>query len=153
VPPGDLDLFVNILNLAVGIGLMSSAGRLDTFLGLVLPHGLLELTAVFVAAGTGLDWDGRSSTPVRRPADPPSPNRAGPRSAWPWAWPWFCSSPASSKVSSPLRAPDLGPYRHRHSAELAFLAYVYLLGGRAARAGDAGDVDATERSAELPAAA
>ena len=43
-----------MLNLGVGIGLMSSAGRLDTFLGLVLPHGLLELTAVFVAAGTGL---------------------------------------------------------------------------------------------------
>ncbi len=47
-------LFLNMLNLGVGIGLMSSAGRLDTFLGLVLPHGLLELTAVFVAAGTGM---------------------------------------------------------------------------------------------------
>ncbi|MFC8014189.1 stage II sporulation protein M, partial [Streptomyces cinereoruber] len=47
-------LFLNMLNLGVGIGLMSSAGRLDVFLGLVLPHGLLELTAVFVAAGTGL---------------------------------------------------------------------------------------------------
>ncbi|MCZ9338199.1 stage II sporulation protein M, partial [Streptomyces sp. TRM76130] len=47
-------LFQNMLNLGVGLGLMSSAGRLDTFLGLVLPHGLLELTAVFVAAGTGL---------------------------------------------------------------------------------------------------
>lgn len=42
-------LFLNMLNLGVGIGLMSSAGRLDVFLGLVLPHGLLELTAVFVA--------------------------------------------------------------------------------------------------------
>lgn len=47
-------LFLNMLNLGVGIGLMSSAGRLDVFLGLILPHGLLELTAVFVAAGTGL---------------------------------------------------------------------------------------------------
>lgn len=35
-------LFVNVVNLAVGIGLMSSAGRLDTFLGLILPHGLLS---------------------------------------------------------------------------------------------------------------
>ncbi|CAM5682112.1 hypothetical protein SHIRM173S_08007 [Streptomyces hirsutus] len=43
-----------MLNLGVGFGLMASVGRLDTFLGLVLPHGLLELTAVFVAAGTGL---------------------------------------------------------------------------------------------------
>src|SRR5690606_5808428 len=47
-------LFQNMLNLGVGFGLMGSAGRLDTFLGLVLPHGLPELTAVFVAAGTGL---------------------------------------------------------------------------------------------------
>ena len=47
-------LFQNMLNLGVGIGLMASAGRLDIFLGLILPHGLLELTAVFVAAGTGL---------------------------------------------------------------------------------------------------
>lgn len=51
-------LFQNMLNLGIGAGLMSSAGRLDTFLGLVLPHGLLELTAVFVAAGTGSAWAG-----------------------------------------------------------------------------------------------
>ena len=29
-------------------------GRLDLFFGLILPHGLLELTAVFVAAALGL---------------------------------------------------------------------------------------------------
>ncbi len=34
-------LFQNMLNLGVGFGLMSSAGRLDTFFGLILPHGLL----------------------------------------------------------------------------------------------------------------
>ncbi|MYU48200.1 stage II sporulation protein M, partial [Streptomyces sp. SID7803] len=39
------------------------------------------------------------------------------------------------------------------AAELLFLAYVYVLGGRAARAGVAGDLDAVERSAELPTAA
>lgn len=80
-------LFVNVVNLAVGIGLMSSAGHLDTFLGLVLPHGLLELTAVFVDAGTGLLL-GR-----------PRHNGAATRSAWPSAWRWCCSSPASSRPS------------------------------------------------------
>jgi len=39
------------------------------------------------------------------------------------------------------------------AAELAFLAYVYILGGRAARTGDTGDVEEADRSAELPAAA
>lgn len=47
-------LSLNALNLAVGIGLMTSAGRGELFLGLLAPHGLLELTAVFVAAGAGL---------------------------------------------------------------------------------------------------
>lgn len=62
-------LFQNMLNLGAGIGLMSSAGRLDTFLGLILPHGLLELTAVFVAhAASASAWAGPSSTPARAPA-------------------------------------------------------------------------------------
>ncbi|NEE53114.1 stage II sporulation protein M, partial [Streptomyces sp. SID8455] len=39
------------------------------------------------------------------------------------------------------------------AAELAFLAYVYILGRRAVRAGDIGDLTAVERSAELPSAA
>ena len=38
-------------------------------------------------------------------------------------------------------------------AESAFLAYVYILGGRAARAGEFGDLEVAERSAELPVAA
>lgn len=38
-------------------------------------------------------------------------------------------------------------------AELAFLAYVYILGGRAVRAGEVGDVEAADRSAEVPVAA
>jgi hypothetical protein len=38
-------------------------------------------------------------------------------------------------------------------AELAFLAYVYILGGRAARAGESGDVAEAERSATVPMAA
>lgn len=39
------------------------------------------------------------------------------------------------------------------AAELAFLAYVYVLGGRAARTGATGDVEASERSAAVPTAA
>lgn len=47
-------LAVNAVNVGVSAGLMAAAGRLDVFLGLIAPHGLLELTAVFVAAGAGL---------------------------------------------------------------------------------------------------
>jgi uncharacterized membrane protein SpoIIM required for sporulation len=44
----------NAINLGLVGGLMAANGRLDLFFGLILPHGLLELTAVFVAAGAGL---------------------------------------------------------------------------------------------------
>ncbi len=48
-------LLQNVLNVAVSGGVLAAHGRLDLFLGLILPHGLLELTAVFVAAGAGLE--------------------------------------------------------------------------------------------------
>lgn len=47
-------LLQNVANVAVVGGIMTVNDRLDLFLGLILPHGLLELTAVFVAAGAGL---------------------------------------------------------------------------------------------------
>ncbi|MBF6324318.1 stage II sporulation protein M [Nocardia cyriacigeorgica] len=47
-------LFMNALNLGVTAGLMADAGRLESFFGFILPHGTLELTAVFVAGGAGL---------------------------------------------------------------------------------------------------
>ena len=47
-------LWVNALNLGVTGGVMISYDRADVFFGLVTPHGLLELTGVFIAAGVGL---------------------------------------------------------------------------------------------------
>jgi uncharacterized membrane protein SpoIIM required for sporulation len=44
----------NAINLGVVGGVMAANGRLGLFFGLITPHGLLELTAVFVAAGAGL---------------------------------------------------------------------------------------------------
>nr|WP_230416942.1 stage II sporulation protein M [Micromonospora tarapacensis] len=53
VPVGYL-LWQNVVNIAVVGGVMISYGRADVFFGLITPHGLLELTGVFVAAGVGL---------------------------------------------------------------------------------------------------
>lgn len=47
-------LLQNAANVGLIGGLMAAHGRADLFFGLILPHGLLELTAVFIAAGTGL---------------------------------------------------------------------------------------------------
>jgi uncharacterized membrane protein SpoIIM required for sporulation len=47
-------LWANALNLGVSGGVLTAYGAADQFLALVTPHGLLELTGVFVAAGVGL---------------------------------------------------------------------------------------------------
>lgn len=47
-------LFTNAVGVGAAGGLMAAHGRLDVFLQLIAPHGLLELTAVFVAGAAGL---------------------------------------------------------------------------------------------------
>ncbi|MGN5636561.1 stage II sporulation protein M [Streptomyces sp. AC154] len=147
-------LFLNVLNLGIGIGLMSSAGRLDTFLGLILPHGLLELTAVFVAAGTGLrlGWTVIDPGPRTRRTALAQQGRAAIGMAIGLALILFVSGVIEGFVT-PSGLPTWARIAIGIAAELSFLAYVYILGGRAARAGDTGDVADTERSAGLPVAA
>lgn len=47
-------LWVNALNIGAVGGIMVDHGRADVFFSMIIPHGLLELTGVFVAAGVGL---------------------------------------------------------------------------------------------------
>ncbi|WEH41542.1 stage II sporulation protein M [Streptomyces sp. AM 2-1-1] len=147
-------LFTNVLNLGIGIGLMSSAGRLDTFLGLILPHGLLELTAVFVAAGTGLKlgWTVVDPGLRTRRAALAEEGRAAIGMAIGLALVLFVSGVIEGFVT-PSSLPTWARITIGVAAEAAFLLYVRVLGGRAVRAGVTGDLDATERGAALPTAA
>ncbi|MFF3647000.1 stage II sporulation protein M [Streptomyces sp. NPDC002564] len=147
-------LFQNMLNLGVGIGLMSSAGRLDTFLGLVLPHGLLELTAVFVAAGTGLrlGWTVIDPGPRTRRTALAEEGRAALGMAIGLALVLFVSGAIEGFVT-PSGLPTWARITIGIAAEAAFLVYVHVLGGRAARAGETGDLEQGERSASVPLAA
>ncbi|WP_330349434.1 stage II sporulation protein M [Streptomyces sp. NBC_00582] len=147
-------LFQNMLNLGVGAGLMSSVGRLDTFLGLVLPHGLLELTAVFVAAGTGLrlGWTVIDPGPRSRRTALAEEGRAAIAMAIGLALVLFVSGAIEGFVT-PSGLPTWSRIAIGIAAELAFLSYVHVLGGRAARTGATGDVEAAERSATVPTAA
>jgi uncharacterized membrane protein SpoIIM required for sporulation len=52
--PTALILVLNGANVGVAAGLFVAAGEQARFWGLILPHGLLEITAVFVAGGAGL---------------------------------------------------------------------------------------------------
>jgi uncharacterized membrane protein SpoIIM required for sporulation len=61
-------LFANQLNLGLTAGLMFAHGKGDVFFGLILPHGMLELTAVYLAcaAGLRLGWTIVDPGPRRR---------------------------------------------------------------------------------------
>ncbi|MFD9035348.1 stage II sporulation protein M [Streptomyces sp. NPDC059567] len=147
-------LFLNMLNLGMAIGLMSSAGRLDIMLGLLIPHGLLELTAVFVAAGTGLrlGWTLIDPGPMTRRDALAQQGRAAVGMAIGLALVLFLSGLIEGFVT-PSGLPTWARIAIGVAAELAFLIYVYVLGGRAARTGDTGDVEEADRSAALPTAA
>ncbi|WP_411106963.1 stage II sporulation protein M [Streptomyces sp. cmx-4-9] len=147
-------LFLNMANLGVGLGLMASAGRLDVFLGLILPHGLLELTAVFVAAGTGLrlGWTVVDPGPQTRRAALAERGRAALGMAIGLAVVLFVSGLIEGFVT-PSGLPTWARITIGVIAEGAFLLYVFVLGGRASRAGEAGDVEAADRNASLPTAA
>ncbi|MER5935191.1 stage II sporulation protein M [Streptomyces sp. NPDC002054] len=147
-------LLLNMANLGVGFGLMASADRLDVFLGLILPHGLLELTAVFVAAGTGLrlGWTVIDPGPRSRREALAEQGRAALGMAIGLALVLFVSGLIEGFVT-PSGLPTWARITIGVVAEAAFLLYVYVLGGRAARAGETGDVEAADRSAKLPTAA
>ena len=93
-------LFQNILNVALTGAIMVGHGRGALFFGLILPHGLLELTAVFVAAGAGLRlfWSWVEPGPRTRAAGPRR-TRAAPPSPSPSGWWSCCSCRGSSRRS------------------------------------------------------
>ncbi|MGW3453630.1 stage II sporulation protein M [Streptomyces albidoflavus] len=146
-------LLLNMVNIGVGIGLMASTGRLDTFLGLLVPHGLLELTAVFVAAGTGLrlGWTVIDPGPRRRRDALAQEGRAALGMALGLALVLLVSGVIEAFVT-PSGLPTWARITIGAAAEVAFLVYVYAVGGRAARAGRTGDLAADETGSGVPVA-
>lgn len=47
-------LYQNAVGVGTAAGTMASFGELDTFFAYILPHGFMELTAIFIAAAAGL---------------------------------------------------------------------------------------------------
>jgi uncharacterized membrane protein SpoIIM required for sporulation len=150
VIPVFLALAANLFSLGVDGGAMIGAGRSEVFFGLILPHGLLELTAVFVAAGTGLriGWSWIAPGPLR------SRGRAlaeTARSAMLVAL-GLVGVLAISGLIEAFVTPSPLPTAVRVGigvlAWVGFLTYVVVLGGRASRAGRSADL--AEELAEAP---
>jgi uncharacterized membrane protein SpoIIM required for sporulation len=135
-------LFQNAANVGVTGGLMFDAGKGDVFLGLLTPHGLLELTAVFLAAAVGM----RLGWSVVSPGDRPrgqvlaEQGRAVVSVAVGLVVVLLVSGLIEALVTpSPL--PTFARIAIGVAAELLFLSYVVHFGRKAARAGETGDVD------------
>lgn len=135
-------LFQNAANVGVSAGFMFQAGKGDLFLGLLTPHGLLELTALFLAAGAGMKLGWTVVSPGNRPRGQAlaEQGRAVVSVAVGMVAVLFVSGLIEALVTpSPL--PTFARIAIGVAAEAAFLAYVIHFGRKAARAGETGDVE------------
>jgi uncharacterized membrane protein SpoIIM required for sporulation len=149
--PVVLILMVNAVNVGIAAGLMAAAGRLDIFFGLIAPHGLLELTALFVAAGTGLRLGWTVIDPGGRTrADALArQGRAVGAVALGLVLVLLISGMIEAFVT-PSGLPTWARVGIGAAVEVAFLGYVFILGGRAAKSGQTGDVEAAYAGDALP---
>lgn len=134
-------LFLNAANLGVMAGLMAGAGKTSLMLGLLIPHGLLELSAVFLAAAVGM----RLGWSVIAPGDRPrgqvlaEQGRAVVAVAGGLVVMLFVSGLLEAFVT-PSSLPTAARIGIGVLAETLFLGYIWHFGRRADRAGDAGDL-------------
>lgn len=144
-------LFQNAANIGLTAGLMAVHDRLGLFFGLILPHGLLELTAVFVGAGAGLRlfWAWVSPGPLPRGRAMAVEGRSMVTIALGLVGVLGVSGVVEAFVTpSPL--PTWARIGIGVVVWTAFLAYVGVLGRGAVRTGETGDVRSELAEDTLP---
>jgi uncharacterized membrane protein SpoIIM required for sporulation len=147
-------LWQNALNVGIAGGLMAANDRLGLFFGLILPHGLLELTCVFVASGAGLrlGWSWIDPGARTRSRALREEGQAAGALALGLAATLMVSGVVEAFVTpSPL--PTWARIGIGAALWLAFLTYAVVLGGRAVRAGELGDVRGAGGTDVAPSAA
>lgn len=137
-------LFTNIANLAVIGAIMHRHDHGQHFWGLLLPHGLLELTAVFVAGGVGLRlfWSWVEPRGLTRAQAIAREGRTAGTVALGLVAVLFVSGLIEGFVT-PSGLPTEARVGIGILAELLFLAYVFVLGRHAVLRGSTGDLDAS----------
>jgi uncharacterized membrane protein SpoIIM required for sporulation len=144
-------LLINALNVGVDGGLMAAYGRSGEFWTLILPHGMLELSAVFLAGAAGLriGWSVVDPGPRTRVVALAVEGRALITIAIGLVFVLFTSGLIEAFVTpSPLPAwvrIGIGGV-----VEAAFLSYVIVFGRRAVAQGEVGDI--SETPDQLPVA-
>ncbi|MFL1379424.1 MULTISPECIES: stage II sporulation protein M [unclassified Nocardiopsis] len=138
-------MLMNALNVGAMAGLMIGHGRGDVFFGLILPHGLLELTAVFVAGGIGLrlGWSLIAPGDRTRLRAFGEEGRAAVAAALGLAVVLFISGLIEGLVTGNTVAghiPVPVALGIGVLAEVLFLLYVFVVGRRAYLEGETGDI-------------
>ncbi|WP_407341802.1 stage II sporulation protein M [Pengzhenrongella phosphoraccumulans] len=132
-------------------GMMAEYGRLDVFLSLIAPHGLLELTAVFVAGAAGLKLFWTIIDPGPRPRLRALAEEG--RALFTVAIGLVGVLAVSGLIEGFVTGSTL-PWSAKITtgvvALTAFWVYTLVLGRRAVAAGQTGDLDADRAGQSLP---
>ncbi|GAB3933354.1 stage II sporulation protein M [Kribbella albertanoniae] len=147
--PSIFILWDNALNLGISAGLMISHDKGGLFFSLITPHGLLELTAVFIASAAGLrlGWSWIVPGARTRMQALAQTGRATIGMAIGLAAILLLTGVIEAFVTPFLP----GPVRISIGilAEIGFFLYVFILGRRAARLGESGDVEEVDAAAPI----
>lgn len=142
-----------VMQNAIGVGstsaVMIAYGKGDILLQFIAPHGLLELTSIFVAAAAGLHVFWAWVAPGRRTRG--EALAAAGRSLATIAVGVIGTLAVSGSIEG-FVTPREWPWQVKlvigATALAAFLVYMLVVGGRAYRAGESGDLTEYERGTE-----
>jgi uncharacterized membrane protein SpoIIM required for sporulation len=142
----------NVVNVGIAAALMLSHDRGALFFGLILPHGLLELTAVFVAGGVGLRlfWSWVEPGAMGRVEAFAKEGRTAIAVALGLVAVLFVSGAIEGFVT-PSGLPTWARIGIGIAVESLFLAYVFVVGRAAVQGGATGDVLAQDAGDVAPA--
>lgn len=148
-------LLANAANVGAAGGVMALHGGLDVFFQLILPHGLMELTAIFVAGAAGLKLFWTVVDPGGRPRGRAIAEEG--RALVTVALGLVVVLGISGLVEGFVTPSTVLPWWLKivigALVLAAFWVYVLTLGRRAARDGETGDLGRQERGDVLPTAA
>jgi len=146
-------LYQNAQNIGLTGGVMFAYGRGDVFFSYILPHGMLELTAIFIAGAAGLRifWSWISPGPRPRLAALATEGRALITVALGLALVLLLSGLVEGFVT-PSLLPVWAKLAIGALVLAAYWAYVLTLGRAAFLSGERGDLEAWDAGANLAAA-
>ena len=141
-------LWVNAVSLGQAAAIMADHGLLGHFFALISPHGLLELTCVFIAGGAGLRLFWTMLVPGPRPRGVALAEAGRALIAVAVA---MTGALAVAGAVEAFVTPAPVPWVLKVAVGVLVLAvlwaYTLVIGGRAARAGVTGDLDEEEAGA------